>query len=215
MIAIVRMQAQGNWQNLWNEIVNRKDAMQKAIHGKGQLIYISKRSQYSEVSLFIHARDLAALADCITEQLTSVKEITGLWTITMLKPVFFPIPENVHEFKRYSLTLNVFPAQLGNVYNTLKTIELPHGMKMSYLAYTFHLLSDSIMTSVLARDESHVTKIASEIIGKLPGVLKVNTNLVEKTLTLTTQAEWKEYVAKHEIKQVWDHNLMLQQFDSK
>ncbi|MBI5359400.1 MAG: hypothetical protein HZA48_02330 [Planctomycetes bacterium] len=212
MIAIIRAQAQERKEKLWFDILERKDVFQKALADKGHLLYLSQRTKHSDVSIFIHAIDPNSIGDFIANELTVIPDITGLWIISLFKPIFYQLPKDTRDMKRYVITMKLFPSQLKNIYETLAASDFPAGVQKSYLAYTFHLFGDCLLLSVLAEHESQVMKDASEMLMKIPGVLSVHVNPIEKTHPLVSYEDWKTYATKYGIVQKWNHENMLQQF---
>lgn len=213
MINIVRLQAQEQKERICDVIMSRIDELQDNIRGKGQLLYLSKRIKHRDVSLFIHTNDPSDLGDFIAEQLNNIEGITDIWVINMIKPVFFPLPKDTRDMKRFTITLKVFPKKLKDVYHSVASATLPDGLKMAYIAYTFHLFGDSIQFSILADSDEILDRYIAQEINKLPGVLKVTVNEIERTRPLVSYEKWKEYASGHGLVPAWDDELMINQFN--
>ena len=198
MINIIRLQSQEQKEKICDVIMSRIDELQESIKGKGQLLYLSKRIKHKDVSLFVHTSDPSVLGDFIAEQLSKIESLTDIWIINMIKPVFFPLPKDTHDMKRYTITLRVFPTKLKDVYQ--------------YIAYTFHLFGDSIQISILADTEDALNKYLADVVNTLPGVLKTTVNEIERTRPLVSYDEWKRYSSHHGIVPAWDEELMVNQF---
>ncbi len=212
MINIVRLQAQEKKERICDVIMSQINELQESIKGKGQLLYLSKRIKHKDVSLFIHTNDPSVLGDFIAERLNNIETLTDIWVINMIKPVFFPLPKDTKGMKRFTITLKVFPKKLKDVYNTIASATLPEGLKMAYVAYTFHLFGDSIQFSVLADSEEKLKTYLTEEVNKLPGVLKTTINEIERTRPLVSYDEWKQYSSSHGLVHSWDEELMINQF---
>ena len=130
----------------------------------------------------------------------------------MIKPVFFPLPKDTKGMKRFTITLKVFPKKLKDVYHNIANATLPEGLKMAYIAYTFHLFGDSVQFSILADSEEALYKYLAEEVNKLPGVLKTTINEIERTRPLVSYDEWKQYATSHGLVPSWDEELMINQF---
>lgn len=212
MISIVRIKSQEQKEKICDYIMNRKDKLQEGIEGRGRLLYLSKRAKHEDVSLFIHTVDSDALGDFIAEHLSKVEHITGMWVISMIKPLFFALPRDTKDMKRFSITLKVFPKKLKDVYQQISTSALPDGLKMAYISYTCHLFADCIQFSILAQQEEMLNRFIAEEITKIPGVLKTTINPIERTRPLVSFNEWKQYSSEHKIIPSWDEELMVTQF---
>jgi len=212
MINIVRLQSQEKKEKICDVIMSQINDLQESIKGKGLLLYLSKRIKHKDVSLFIHTNDPGVLGDFIAERLNNVENITDIWVINMIKPVFFPLPKDTKGMKRFTITLKVFPKKLKDVYQNIAAATLPESLKMAYIAYTFHLFGDSIQFSILADSEDALNKYLAEVVNKLPGVVKMTINEIERTRPLVSYDEWKQYSSNHGIVPAWDEELMINQF---
>jgi hypothetical protein len=212
MINIIRLQSQETKEKICDEIMSRIDELQDSIKGKGQLLYLSKRIKHKDVSLFIHTSNPSVLGDFISDHLNKIENITDIWVINMIKPIFFPLPKNTKDMKRFTITLKVFPSKLRDAYQNVASATLPEGLLMAYIAYTFHIFGDSIQFSILADSEGSLRKYIEETVSKLPGVVKTTINEIERTRPLVSYEEWKKYSSNHGIIPSWDEELMINQF---
>jgi hypothetical protein len=212
MISIIRLRSQERKESICDSVMAHLDELQKSIEDRGQLLYLTKRARHEDVSLFIHTVDPDFLGDFIAEDLSRIDHVTGIWAIHLIKPVFYPLPKDTRNMKRYAISLRVFTGSLKDVYQKLATAYLPAGLKMAYLAYTFHLFEDSLQLSLLAENEEGLNSYLSGFMEKIPGVLRTTVNLIERTRPLVTYEKWRGYSAKHGIVPSWDGNSMIGQF---
>ena len=212
MIAIVRLKSQEHKDKVCDYIESKLDDFQKSIEGKGRLLYLSERAKHEDVSLFIHTLDSDVLGDFIADHLSKIEDITGAWIINMIKPLFYPLPRDTKNMKRFTITLKVFPKNLKEIYLSLASAALTDELKLAYVAYTCHLFGDCIQFSILAENEETLNKYLTEVVEKMPGVLKTTVSLIEKTKPLVSYDEWKKYSAQHGIVPSWDEESMINQF---
>ncbi|MBU4253224.1 MAG: hypothetical protein KJ727_01330 [Acidobacteria bacterium] len=212
MITMIRIQSQEHKEKLCDYIMSHKDELQKGIEGRGRLLYLSKRAKHEDVTLFVHTIDPDTLGDLIADHLSKIEHITSTWVINMIKPVFYPLPRDTRNMKRYTITLKVFPKNLKDVYQKIATASLPDGLKMVYIAYTCHLFGDCIQFSILAEKDGTLNRHLTEVVNKIPGILNTTINLIERTRSLVSYSEWKQYSAEHDIVPSWDEELMINQF---
>ncbi len=212
MITLIRLKSQEHRERFCDYIMSQKDELQKGIEGKGRLLFLSKRAKHEDVSLFIHTLNPDVLGDFIADHLSKIEHITSTWVINMIKPVFYPLPKDTKKMKRFTITMKVFPKNLKDVYQNIATAALPDGLKMAYIAYTCHLFGDCIQFSILAEKEETLNKYLADVVNKIPGVLNTTVNLIERTRSLVSYDEWKQYSSKHGIAQSWDKALMINQF---
>ena len=212
MISIIRLQSQERKERICDLVMAHLDELQESIKDKGQLLYLTKRAKHEDVSLFIHTIDPNYLGDFIAEGLNKIEHVTGIWVINMIKPIFYPLPKDTRNMKRFAISLKVFIKNLKDVYQNIATARLPDGLKLAYLAYTFHLFEDSIQLSILTENEETLKRYLTGVVEKLPGVLRTTVNLIERTRPLVSYDAWREYSLKHGIVPSWDENLMIGQF---
>jgi len=212
MINIIRLKSQEQKQRICDSIMSQINELQESIKGKGQLLFLSKRVKHEDVSLFVHTVDPHVLGDFIAEHLSRIEHITGIWVINMIKPIFYPLPRDTKNMNRFTITLKVFTKNLKDVYQNIAAAALPNGLKMAYIAYTFHLFGDSIQFSVLSEKEETLNKYITETVNKIPGVLSSTINLIQRTRPLVSYDEWKDYSSRHGIVSSWDEALMIGQF---
>jgi len=212
MISIIRLKSQERKERICDLVMAQLDELQESIKDKGMLLYLTKRARHEDVSLFIHTVDPNFLGDFIAKSLSKIDHVTAIWAIHMIKPIFYPLPKDTKNMKRFAISLNVFIKCLENVYQNIETGSLPDGLKLAYLAYTFHLFEDSLQFSILTENEESLNNYLTEVVEKIPGVLRTTVNLIERTRPLVSYEAWREYSSKHGIVPSWDENLMIGQF---
>ncbi len=211
MIAIVRMKAQERRDMLWEYVVGHAGQLQGRLENEGRLLFLSQRARHEDVSLFVHVADPDVLAGFIARDLAKIEGLTGCWMISMLKPLFFPLPRDTSGMSRYAITVRTSPPKLEETYESLSRPDVPPGILMAYLAFTCHLYGDCLQFSILAEDEESLNRYLDESIRALPGVLHLTVSLIERTKPLVSYDEWSEYSAMHPS---WDAAHMINQFGS-
>jgi translation elongation factor EF-1beta len=212
MISIIRLKSQERKEKICDYVMSQVNELQESIKGKGQLLYLSKRAKHEDISLFVHMVDPDILGDFIAEHLNKIEDVTGIWVINMIKPLFYPLPKDTKNMKRFAITMKVFPKNLKDVYQNIASSSLPEGLKMAYIAYTFHLFGDCIQFSILAEKEETLHKYLTEVVDQIPGVLSTTINLIERTRPLVSYDGWKQYSSEYGIVPTWDEELMIKQF---
>ncbi len=212
MISIIRMQSQERKERICDLVMAHLDELQESIKNRGQLLYLTKRARHEDVSLFIHTVNPDFLADFIAEDLNKIEHVTGIWAIHLIKPIFYPLPKDTKNTKRYAISLRVFTNNLKQVYQDMAAARLPDGLQMAYLAYTFHLFEDSLQLSILAEDEENLNRYMAGVVEKTPGVLRTTVNPIERTRPLVSYETWRAYSTAHGIVPSWDAKSMIGQF---
>jgi hypothetical protein len=212
MISLIRMQSQEHREKIWDNILDNLDQLKEAMAGKGQLLYLTERARQQDVSLFVHVVDCNSIGDFITKDLCKIKDITSIWAIHMMKPLFFPLPKETEHLTRFSITAKVFPTKLLEVYEKLVK-QLPQDkIEMAYIAFTFHLFAESIIFSLLAENTNFLERYVRYKIDKMPGVIGTKINCISKTKPLISYKEWKKYALQHSIVPSWDSAHMIKSF---
>jgi hypothetical protein len=214
MICIIRIQAQEKPELLWNDILLNRSNLQGALGAKGRLLYLSKRRNYHEVSLFVHVADTNILGDFIAGHLVKLEGVTGIWLINMLKPVFYPLPEGAGQMKRYTVTLKVYSPKLSEIYKALATLMSSDKVSIGYLAYTCHLFGDCIQISLQASDGTRIQKYVDSVISKIPGVLRTTLCEIERTHPFVSYDDWQKYISRNAVLVDWDDRYMVSQFSA-
>ena len=212
MISIIRLNSQERKGRICDLVMAKLDELQESLKDKGLLLYLTKRAKHEDVSLFIHTVAPNFLGDFIAERLNKIEHVTGIWAIHLIKPIFYPLPKDTKNMIRFAVSLKVFIKNLKDVYQNIATANLPDGLKLSYLAYTFHLFEDSIQFSILTENEKTLSNYLTDVVEKMPGLLRTTVNLIERTRPLVSYETWREYSSKYGIVPSWDGNLMVEQF---
>jgi len=214
MISIIRLNSQERKERICDLVMGKLAELQESLKDKGKLLYLTKRARHEDVSLFVHTIDPNFLGDFIAEGLSKTDHVTGIWAIHLIKPVFYPLPKDTRNLKRFAISLKVFIKSLKDVYRSITTSNLPEGLRLAYVAYTFHLFEDSIQFSILTQNEETLNNYLTGVVEKMPGVLRTTVNLIERTRPLVSYDTWQEYSLKHGIVPSWDENLMVEQFQA-
>jgi hypothetical protein len=211
MITIIRLNSQEEKDKFFEHILSRVIELRAGIRENGQLLYLTKRAKHDDVSLFVHTVDQDSLGDFMSDHLNKVEHITNIWVINLIKPIFYPLPRDTKNLKRFSLSLKVFPEKLNTVYQSIES-SLSAGLKLVYKAYTFHLFGDSIQFSLLSGDEKTLYRHVTDVVNSIPGVLNTTVNLIDRTKPLVSYDDWKQYSATHGIVPSWNTESMVNQF---
>jgi len=212
MILIVRMSTDGDAKKLWSAIMDQKKSMQSALGKNGQLLYLTKRVDFNEASLFIHTKDFNSVINLLTEHLNILDEVSAIRIIHLLKPRFFPVPKDTYNLKRFTISLKVHPKSLKDVYKKLLNPNMPNGIRKVSYAFTFRNNNESLQYSLLAEDEESVGKFIAESIQSIDGIIKTEVHQAEKTKPFISYKEWLKYTSDGNDVPGW-HNYMENHFD--
>jgi len=194
MIIVARLQSHNGINGLWDTILENHKEMEKEMEKDVRLLYLTQRAKHNDVSLFMDVDNIDVMGDFISNRISTIEEIDGVWIFNMINPKFFLIPQGTTpNLKRYTVTIRVYPKHLNDVYNALCNIFPKPDCLIAYVANSFHLFGDSIMVSIMAKDEVQVEKFIQENIKPLPGILQAHSSHIERTHRLITREEWQKY----------------------
>jgi translation elongation factor EF-1beta len=201
------MSTDGDAKKMWSAIMEQKDSMQSALGKNGQLLYLTKRIEFNEASLYIHTADFISIINLVTEHLNTVDEVSAISIVHLIKPRFFPVPKDTYNLKRFIISLKVHPKSLKDVYKKLLNPNLPEGIIKVYYAFTFQNNNEALQYSVLAEDEESVQKFIAESIHSIDGIIKTELHQAEKTKPFISYKEWLEYTSEGNDMPGWHHYI--------
>ena len=212
MISIIRLKSQENRGRIWDSFLDSLDGFKGKIEGNGKLLYLTQRAKHQDISLFVHVSDPNALGEFIAKELSQINDITSIWVIHLMKPLFFPLPKDTREKTRFSITAKAYPAKLQEVYKSLVQLSGQREIQMAYIAYTMHLFEESLIFSMLANAEETLEKFLKQNVDQISGILQTNAFRIAKTKPLISYEEWKKYATQHAIVPSWDVDFMINNF---
>ena len=212
MISLIRLKSQEKREKLWGNFLSHLDELKENLSGDGKLLYLSQRARHQDITLFVHVPNPDVIGDFISKNLSTIEDITSVWAINLMKPIFLPLPKDTKDKKRFTISVKVFPSKLTDVYEKLFKQSFHDDLKMVYIAYTFHLFEESIIYSLLAANEDEIEKHIRNVVRKIPGVLQTRTHQISKTKPLISYDEWKDYAIRYGIVPSWDDKYMVEGF---
>ncbi|MBI4835618.1 MAG: hypothetical protein HY811_12465 [Planctomycetes bacterium] len=206
MIVIIRIHSQHEINHVWDELVRQKDEIQSQMGNKCHLLYLTKRLGYhNETSLLVDFEDQAGLKDLIVNHISKIKGVDGFALHHLYAPKFYPLPHDTQDLKRFTVILKAEPVSLSEVYKKLIDPNLPEGLRKVYFAFTFYHMDESLLFSLLAQSEDVFRKYVTEVIDKLPGVLKTSTYTIERTKPFISYEDWQAYASQKPSALSWSH----------
>ena len=193
MIFIIRTQTESDPKKLWLSIIEQKEALQKTLQKSGRLLYLTKRAEFNEASLFIHASNSSDIVDMLVNNVSSIEGVSNISIIPLYRPRFFPLPKDTSDMKHFVISAKVQPKHLRDVYVKLMNPILPPDVKRVYYAFTFQGQDENIQYALLSHEEGTVQKFVEEQMHNIEGIIKTEINLTEKTKPFISYSEWLEY----------------------
>lgn len=216
MLSIVRVRT--GFQDIeviWNHVIEHRRKLQEELGDKGKLVYATKRARHEDTSLFICADDIDTIGGFVARSVGNIAHADDLWTVHLMSPRFFHMPSGTpRDLKRFSITVKVCPNRCKEVYDAIARISPTPEFVVSYLAYTFHLFTDSIMVSVMARSDEALGPFIRGNIRSLAGVTGTQISLIKKTQLLVSPEEWKEFAKNHRVPEGWEDRPRIDMSDA-
>jgi len=166
MLMIVRLYPKTDLSRVWNYIENEvRDSDNKHITP----LYATQSEGMMNIGLIFDVETLDDISNFITEEIVKCDEIHHTKTISLMKPVFFPIPKKRPEvIQRYIIRVYAHPKHYKNVYNSLINYNYPFNLFPIYISYS--LGDEDIIMSVAADHKETINRFLRENIRTLEGV---------------------------------------------
>jgi hypothetical protein len=213
MIAIVRLQASESVEELWEHILSNVNWWRKELENRGLPLYLTRRSGYDDVSLFIHVVEPDDLGNFINTYIGRSPGVSGVWLVNLLNPVFFPLPRDTRGMHRYAISVRTTPNNLVRARDEICCLREPLGVRMAYCGFTYLNYEESLYYSVLAENDTQLGDHIDRVL-ELDTVLRARPQAIERTVPLVSYSKWVEYSAEHLLVPSWDEAAMLGQFQT-
>ncbi|HEC95159.1 MAG TPA: hypothetical protein ENI45_04245 [Thermoplasmatales archaeon] len=166
MLMIVRLYPKTDLSRIWNYVENEiKDDPSKPFTP----LYATQTEGMLDVGIIVEVDDPDDICSFLTEELVKCDEIHHTKTISLMKPVFFPIPKKKPEnIQRYVIRTYAHPRYYKKIYDHLINLKYPFNLFPIYISYS--LGDEDIIMSVAADHQQTVNNFVKENIRTLDGV---------------------------------------------
>ena len=165
MLMIVRLFPKTDLSRVWNYVEEHI----KEEHNDLIPLYATQSEGMMNVGIIFDVKEVDSLSDFITEDIVKCDEISHTKTISLMKPIFFPIPKKKPEnIQRYLVRIYAHPKYYKKVYEYLNNYKYPFNLFPIYISYS--LGDEDIIMSVGADTKETVNKFVREHIRSLDGV---------------------------------------------
>lgn len=166
MMMIVRMFPKTDLNKVWHYVEN---VIGKETSDVVTPLYSAQLEGMMSVGVIFDVKDPDNIAHFLTETLSGFDECHHTRTISLMKPVFFPIPKKKPEnVKRFVIRIYTHPKNYKNIYNYLINYKYPFNLFPIYVSYS--LGDEDIVMSVGADHAETVNNFLKEHIRNLDGV---------------------------------------------
>ena len=166
MLMIVRLYPKTDISRVWHYVENElKDFESENVIP----LYATQSEGMMNVGLIFDVKEADNLSEFITEEIVKCDEIHHTKTISLMKPVFFPIPKKKPEnIQRYLIRIYAHPKYYKRVYEYLVSYNYPFNLFPIYISYS--LGDEDIIMNVAADSKETVNHFVKENIRTLDGV---------------------------------------------
>ena len=166
MLMIVRLFPKTDLGRVWNYIENKiKDEYSEQITP----LYATQSEGMMNVGIIFDVKEPDSLSRFITEEIVKCDEVHHTKTVSLMRPVFFPIPKKKPEnIQRYVIRIYAHPKEYKKIYDHLIGHKYPFNIFPIYVSYS--LGDEDIIMSVAADSKKTVNKFLKEHIRIMDGV---------------------------------------------
>jgi hypothetical protein len=166
MMMIVRLFPKSDVNKVWHYVEN---VIAKESSDVVTPLYSAQLEGMMSVGVIFDVKDPDNIAHFLTETLSGFDECHHTRTISLMKPVFFPIPKNKPEnIQRYIIRIYTHPKNYKPIYNYLINHKYPFNMFPIYVSYS--LGDEDLVVSLAADSNQTVNNFLREKIRTMDGV---------------------------------------------
>jgi hypothetical protein len=153
-------------------------------------LYVSQLHGKNYIGVIFYVEKIDYIVKFLVQQIGACKEIIDTQTLTLMKPVFLPIPKDRSDcFCRFTIHLKVEPKSYHDVYNEILDHKYNNEVFPTYVAYS---LGDfDIVVSVLGENIERVNDFADTILAKIDGVTEYDILPIERSEHLASNETWR------------------------
>ena len=190
---IVRLFPKTDLNKVWNYVEN---VIAKESSDVVTPLYSAQLEGMMSVGIIFDLKDPDNIAHFLTETLSGFDECHHTRTISLMKPVFFPIPKRKPEnIQRYIIRIYTHPKNYKIIYNYLINYKYPFNLFPIYISYS--LGDEDMVMSVAADNKKTVDNFLREKIRTMEGVDSSSCYPVVKAKRFAPLAKLIEEQKKH------------------
>lgn len=187
MMLIVRLTYKDDPDNVWNYLIKRLKGKETK---KIKPLYVSKLKGKNYIGVIFDVEDIDQIVKFMVQQIGGCENIVDTQTLTLMKPVFLPIPKKrPKNLCRFTIHIKVEPKSYHDVYNALLETRYESDLFPTYVAYS---LGDfDIVMSVLGDGMEKVGTFVNDILNKIEGVTGSTIFPIERSEHLANTDTWR------------------------
>jgi hypothetical protein len=189
MMIIVRIFPKGELKESWHRLLSN---LERISNEHCTPLYLSHQEDKNFMSLIYDVKDMDHFDDIIVKKIPSTMPTEKTRTLTLLKPVFFPVRKDTPaNLERYVVAVQVTSGELENIFNHILNLDYPNDVFPTYVAYSFG--EDDILTSMLSTSRDKIKKFIEEKLARQRGVLNVEITRIGMSKRIAPPEMWKKY----------------------
>lgn len=193
MMIIARLYPKMDLNKVWNYVENE---IAKESTNLVTPLYATQTEGMMSVGVIFDVKNLDNIAHFLTENVAKCDDVHHTKTISLMKPVFFPIPkEKPENIQRYVIRIYTHPKNYGEIYNYLINYKYPFNLFPIYVSYS--LGDEDIIMNVAADSDVTVNNFLREKIRMMEGVDSSSFYPVVKAKRFAPLAKLIEEQKKH------------------
>jgi len=166
MMIIVRLFPKTDLNKVWHFVEN---VIGKESSKVVTPLYAAQLEGMMSVGVIFDVKEPDNIAHFLTETLSNFDECHHTRTISLMKPIFFPIPKKKPEnAQRYIIRIYTHPRNYKTIYNYLINYKYPFNMFPIYISYS--LGDEDIVMNIAADSQQTINNFLKEKIRTMDGV---------------------------------------------
>jgi len=166
MMIIARLYPKMDLQKVWHYVENE---INKESTDLVTPLYATQTEGLMDVGVIFDVKDVDNIAHFLLENVSKCDDIHHTKTVSLMKPVFFPIPkEKPDNMQRFVIRIYTYPKNYGEIYNYLINYKYPFNLFPIYISYS--LGDEDIIMNVAADSAITVNNFLREKIRIMDGV---------------------------------------------
>ena len=174
-------------------------------------LFVTRSVSDGVTTFVVDAKDADTLSEIIFEHFSKIDTVQNINIVSLMKPIFFAIPPDLDELKRYTVSIKCKPSEYESVYDMIADLRPEGTTYPTYAAITLQSNKQDILLSLLSPNMSTVEEYIKEWLSPINGVTNINVSTVSADRKLATRFEWKRTV--HPIT-VWE-SLTSRDYEDK
>jgi hypothetical protein len=170
MIIVVRLHPRSDLSKLWDYVENsiiKEDATQYMTP-----LYATQAEGMMGVAVVFDVDEPDNIADFLVENLAKCQECHHSSTISLMKPIFFPIPKKrPSTIYRFVIRIYTHPRHYKTIYDFLLNYDYPSNLFPVYVSYS--LGDEDIVMNIATDSQDTLNKFIKEKVRQLEGAQSV------------------------------------------